>query len=72
MPFVDEALETLSLELNLARSQGVKVLRPLASTKNAPRNIWRHAFSVTLVFLEPLANSLVGMEGPTTPSNESN
>ncbi len=27
MPFVDEALETLSLELELARSQGVKVLR---------------------------------------------
>ncbi len=27
MPFVDEALDTLSLELDLARSQGVKVLR---------------------------------------------
>jgi len=27
MPFVDEALDTLSLELELARSQGVKVLR---------------------------------------------
>ena len=27
MPFVDEALGTLSLELHLARSQGVKVLR---------------------------------------------
>ncbi len=27
MPFVDEALATLSLELDLARSQGVKVLR---------------------------------------------
>ena len=27
MPFVDEALATLSLELELARSQGVEVLR---------------------------------------------
>ena len=27
MPFVDEALDTLSVELDLARSQGVKVLR---------------------------------------------
>ena len=27
MLFVDEALATLSLELNLARSQGVKILR---------------------------------------------
>ncbi len=27
MPFVDEALDTLSLELDLARSQGVRVLR---------------------------------------------
>ncbi len=27
MPFVDEALDTLALELDLARSQGVRVLR---------------------------------------------
>ena len=44
----------------------------LAGTKKCPKEYQRPAFSVTRVILRPLADSLVGMESPTTLSKESN